>query len=490
VVVALGEQVDAWRWTVAVPAGALLGAAAVGGAVLVGGWGGVGVGAVAAGGLLWLMRQGEVRMEEGPWAPVGEVGGGEVELDEEGAPAASAEDGLVAEIERAVEADAVGDLPARGAEEGERGSEVAVDAVPLRVEEATPWWEEGEGEYFLINESEQVPLFLAPSGPAVLSAQLRVPPFGVVRVSTAFVSREARPLAQWRREGRLRVHGPDVPGLPSFGLSREELEDGPPQEGGLLVYGQPSALREVARPTPLLDFVGRMVDLPMGRLRREIEPREVEIAPLRVMAVAVTEGLWERVMGERVMGERWGRWGFVQAPVTRVSWDEAVRFCNQASELAGYTPAYDRDGRWVQEADGFRLPTEAEWEYACRAGTDTAWSWGDDPAGADEHAWFDGNANGRAHAVGRKAPNPWGLYDVHGNVWEWCWSRFEAGRGVDNVTEVSTSGPRGSRALRGGAFWNASWDLRSSLRYRSEPSNGVWSIGFRCVRGVRRQIDG
>ncbi len=116
----------------------------------------------------------------------------------------------------------------------------------------------------------------------------------------------------------------------------------------------------------------------------------------------------------------------------QVSWLDAVKFSNRLSEREGMAPFYEVDGEKVSvPADwnrpGYRLPTEAEWEYACRANTATRYSFGDDAASLGEFAWYNGNSGGTTHSVGEKRPNGFGLYDMHGNVWEWCWDGYGAG---------------------------------------------------------------
>jgi formylglycine-generating enzyme required for sulfatase activity len=109
-------------------------------------------------------------------------------------------------------------------------------------------------------------------------------------------------------------------------------------------------------------------------------------------------------------------------PVENVSWFETVAFCNTLSEREKRTPFYRIDGSEVNAlgSDGYRLPAEAEWEYAYRAGTTTLYPFGDDPGALGEFAWHDRNSKKKTHAVGQKKPNAWGLHDMIGNVWEWC----------------------------------------------------------------------
>ena len=154
-----------------------------------------------------------------------------------------------------------------------------------------------------------------------------------------------------------------------------------------------------------------------------------------------------------------------------MSWDEATAFCSKLSQQEGKT---------------YRLPTEAEWEYACRAGTTTRFSFGDSYSSLGDHTWFEGNAEKAdqkyAHLVGQKKPNPWGLYDMHGNVLEWC-SDFFVYDYYSSSPPVDPKGPPSgnSRCLRGGSWLSAVGSLRCSYRGSDDPGDRNGLVGFRVV---------
>lgn len=175
------------------------------------------------------------------------------------------------------------------------------------------------------------------------------------------------------------------------------------------------------------------------------------------------------------------------SPVTQVTWNDAAAFCNWLSEQEGLAPSYRRDPKsgWTlaPAADGYRLPTEAQWEFACRAGTTTQYCFGDDVARLEDHAWFTRNSSGRAQPVGRKSPNPFGLFDMHGNAREWChdWydgAAYAAAPAVDPLGPDTGSG----RVLRGGNWFNKGTYLRSAYRYDFPPTYRSSRFGFRVVR--------
>jgi len=176
-------------------------------------------------------------------------------------------------------------------------------------------------------------------------------------------------------------------------------------------------------------------------------------------------------------------------PVERVTWYHAVHFANDLSILEGFSPCYDFDGNVLDTGgnpygcEGYRLPTEAEWEYAARAGSTTAYSFGDVVENLDDYAWYRENAGTLTHRVGEKRPNPWGLYDMHGNVWEWVYDWF----GATYYSKSPVSDPVGpswgsSRVMRGGSWQNIPEYLLSAYRFEHGPSFGCTHIGFRLVR--------
>jgi len=174
---------------------------------------------------------------------------------------------------------------------------------------------------------------------------------------------------------------------------------------------------------------------------------------------------------EKLMGKTPSEFKGAQNPVEKVSWDEAVEFCRRLSELP------------EEKAAGhvYRLPTEAEWEYACRAGTTTAFSFGDSESDLEEYAWYDENSEDTTHPVGQKKPNAWGLYDMHGNVWERCqdWhGKYPSGPVTDPTGPSSGS----SRVSRGGCWSGDPQRCRSAIRDLSSPGYRYYYMGFRVLR--------
>jgi formylglycine-generating enzyme required for sulfatase activity len=189
----------------------------------------------------------------------------------------------------------------------------------------------------------------------------------------------------------------------------------------------------------------------------------------------VTQGEYERVMGENpsffcksgVAKEKIGDKDTSRFPVEDVWWEDAVKFCKRLSE---------------KEKKEYRLPTEAQWEYACRAGSKTRCYFGDDEKRLGEYAWYDDNSGLSTHPVGLKKPNAWGLYDMHGNVFEWCqdWlgEDYYAKSSVDNPTGPVTGW---DRVIRGGSWNNQAKHCRSAVRTTTGFSV-IFLTGFRISR--------
>ncbi len=204
--------------------------------------------------------------------------------------------------------------------------------------------------------------------------------------------------------------------------------------------------------------------------KNEKPPHDVKIPQsFYLQTTEVTQGQWRKVMGDNP--SEFKQCGD-DCPVESVSWEDAKRFIEKLNQ--------------GENTRDYRLPSEAEWEYACRAGTTTDFSFGDDPRKLGEYAWYDGNSNDKTHRVAAQKPNSWGLYDMHGNVWEWVeddyhnsYSRAPAdGRAwVDN--------PRGSRrVVRGGSWSNVAQVCRSAFRGYGAPDYRLDNLGFRLSRSV------
>jgi len=171
-------------------------------------------------------------------------------------------------------------------------------------------------------------------------------------------------------------------------------------------------------------------------------------------------------------------------PVEQVSWEMAVLFCNKLSEFSGFNACYDED-TWEcnYSRNGFRLPTEAEWEYACRAGSTTEYHTGNNLAALSSVAWLHENSDGSTHPVGIKAKNNWGLYDMHGNVWEWCNDWYDENYYVDSPRFNPTGPETGKfKIMRGGGWIYYPKPARSAFRGYEKPQYRFDYIGFRVVR--------
>ena len=202
---------------------------------------------------------------------------------------------------------------------------------------------------------------------------------------------------------------------------------------------------------------------------REAKPvHKVNITkPFYLGKYEVTQEQWEAVMGNNP-----SRFKGPKNPVERVSWDDCQTFLGKLNVKTG------------GQGSKFVLPTEAQWEYACRAGSTTTWCFGDDAARLGDYAWYDDNSVDNTHAVGQKKPNAWGLYDMHGNVWEWCEDWYDGGYYAGSPADDPSGPDTGSRRVRRGGSWLiTAGSGRSAARYFEEPWLGrLFDLGFRVAR--------
>ena len=249
---------------------------------------------------------------------------------------------------------------------------------------------------------------------------------------------------------------------------RWAVEWGEDQHGMFMGFGVGEVVQRL-RYIPPGRFLMGSPESELGRFDHEGPQHRVELSDGYWLAdTPCTQSLWQAVMGQNPSE-------FVDPknPVENVSWDDCQEFVRRLNEQVPGLHA--------------RLPSEAEWEYACRGGTSGA-TWVGELDGhetatvLDPIAWYSGNSEGRTHPVGRKAANPFGLYDMLGNVWEWCQDVYGP---YSAAAQVDPTGPTvgTERVFRGGSWFDFARDVRAAGRFRDSPGDRYDSLGFRLARG-------
>jgi formylglycine-generating enzyme required for sulfatase activity len=213
-----------------------------------------------------------------------------------------------------------------------------------------------------------------------------------------------------------------------------------------------------------------LVDIPVGSFSMGSDEYDDEKPIHKVTLPAFTMGKYPITQKQymAVMGNNPSNFKGDNLPVEKVSWDDAVAFCKKLSGIVGKT---------------IKLPSEAQWEYACRAGSTGKYCFGDDVSKLGNYAWYNENAGSKTHPVGEKLANSWGLHDMYGNVWEWCedvWHENYNGAPTDGSAWL-TGGEQNTRALRGGSWYDGAINCRSACRGRNIAGNSYYTFGFRVV---------
>lgn len=238
------------------------------------------------------------------------------------------------------------------------------------------------------------------------------------------------------------------------------------------------------RTVTLDDFYMSKTEVTVGEFKRFVDATKYRTE------AETSGGGWVRIGGFTMRSDAYWNNPYVTQtdnhPVVLISWSDAIKYCNWLSEQEGLTLAYTINGTtvvWNREANGYRLPSEAEWEFAARGGNlseDLLYSGSNN---IDEVAWYDDNSNG-THIVGMKQPNPLGLYDMSGNVWEWCWDWYS----YDYPSQAETN-PKGASSgpyhvIRGSGWTHSDHNARSTNRYTIHSPHRYFNTGFRVVRSA------
>ena len=210
---------------------------------------------------------------------------------------------------------------------------------------------------------------------------------------------------------------------------------------------------------------------------------QVTVSSFWIGKYEVTQNKWQEVMGSNP-----SNWKGDNLPVEQISWNDAVDYCNKRSIKEGLTPCYSGSGDNIScdwNANGYRLPTEAEWEYAARGGVKSkgyTYSGSNDLGSV---AWYDGNSGNQTHSVGGKAANELGIFDMSGNVWEWCWDWYDSGYYAKSPGPDPRGAGSGSyRGLRGGSWGSNDDYCRVADRVYNSPGYGSSYYGLRLARAV------
>jgi formylglycine-generating enzyme required for sulfatase activity len=241
----------------------------------------------------------------------------------------------------------------------------------------------------------------------------------------------------------------------------------------------PKTQIQSAKPQTLIEILPggiklEMVKIPSGSFLMgsneddsEKPIHQVTLQSFYIGKYPVTQGQWQAVMGNNPSHFNKNS----KNPVEQISWNNCQEFCQKLSSLT---------------RKKYRLPSEAEWEYACRAGTQTRYSFGNDNLKLENFAWYDKNSVWKTHPVGKKKPNPWEIYDTHGSVWEWCedsWHRNYQGAPTDGSAWIDSNSQSFMRMLRGGSWYNHPLLCSSTARSSNDRDSRINRYGFRLALG-------